>query len=361
MNRFFQVNRAYPLNAHIVTTLTTTSTNSSTLNTTTIYHEFLFVNTYNILNNAFLFLIFPVGILISLCHFTIYVTLKKTGIPSFFSIAMSISNLINMTLYFLTYFTINPIAQTTLATHSNYTCKLHAYIFHLFTTYVSWNLVFYLSHVRLNLLNNRRPVINQQQQQRPNLRPVGCLFLLLALVYSIDIFFVEKFDFTILSPTIRTEIIEKKNNSSATPMLISVCWISDRTILLVRDLVDVAMCYLVPLLFTSIQVKQILCDLNDSAKIRRAAGLSEANVKKLSSKFRSLPFAVSVASLPVFFFTLFLNNTYSPSSINNDYYLNWKCLLFALSVFLHQLRYAVVFISFYSFDKKIQKTLLSQF
>jgi hypothetical protein len=376
----FQVNRAQHINIIWFTSHLLINNNMTTTSPPDIRHnQSSSHQLLALLNNSYYpYLLFPLGILLSLCYLKAYANNNKqtktttTGIPLQIIITMAISNILSMSLYLLNYITLDQnrpdninnsttiLITSSLTTLSKYTCKMHAYLFHLFSAYLTWLFLFYLAHIKLNLRN----VHTTSRQPRAKL--FGLVFILLACLYTIDIMYVEQTSIKVMSSS---------SSSSSTSYWLNVCLIKDHNVLVSRDLIDFFMCFLIPIVWIFIKVYLITRELKISANTRDKPESSKLVLRKLIIKFRLLSIIILLLNCPVFLAT-FLSNyllfieldssfEFLASSSITSNFTNTTCwklvvVIFSVSILIHQLRYTLIFLFFYNFDKNVQHSMVYQ-
>ena len=137
------------------------------------------------------------------------------------------------------------------------------------------------------------------------------------------------------------------------------CLLKNRSILIIRDIMDFFLCFLIPLILIFIQSCRTSLSLSDQSRLNLKSEKSTRKMKELAYKLTMLPFILLAFYLPIFIAT-WLNNLaiygyftlFTTIRLINTY-------LFLYSILFHQLCCCfVLFIHFY-FDKHLRKSLTS--
>ena len=186
----------------------------------------------------------------------------------------------------ITLFALNNIAvsakQTSFVNHSVFTCKLMSYLFHLISTYNAWSLV---SFNLIIILWVKRSIT---ALEKTRLAHAG-LFVTLALVYSIDLVYMDVSDADEVMCILKTEF------------------------LLLRDILDFLLFFVLPFVFILVNLSQL-----DS---------SQETFRKMKT---SVPLAFALFQLPVILCVLVrdLEIVFKFQLWSNPF---WMDLLFAFS------------------------------
>jgi hypothetical protein len=311
------------------------STTSATATTTT------FIDTADFLNRSFLYFFLPFGLFTNLVQFFLYTFKIDFFLPSFYMSHISISNMILLTLYSFNILRIGQY-QTTMAAYSAWTCKLQAYAIHVLTGFNIWLL--FLLH---SDLNEYIQTSDEMKLKKRVFRKVSAVLVMLALVYSIDLFSIEMFRF---------EIHLARNYSLIpTRSIQHVCFIENRTVLIVRDLIDFFISFLIPQIpscFKIFSFAQHLKEvLNQRARfLHPDVSVRTPSVRAIFMKLLCAPFFYSFFVLPPLVFTLLHHFFYAI-----EYEAHYLKYLFVVWTLLNQIHWSIFLLINILFDKNLRE------